>query len=71
MIFKQIRKGSKTPLVFFIFYIMQLYIFKSVIFEIVKIKMLSKVSEWSQKSYFGSFEMTLILQVSNLKWEGR
>ena len=71
MIFKQIRKGSKTPLVFFIFYIMQLYIFKSVIFEIVKIKMLSKVSEWSQKSFFGSFEMTLILQVSNLKWEGR
>ena len=70
MIFKQIRKGSKTPLVFFIFYIMQLYIFKSVIFEIVKIKMLSKVSEWSQKSFFGSFEMTL-LQVSNLKWEGR
>lgn len=70
MTFKQIRKGSKTPLVFFIFYIMQLYIFKSVIFEIVKIKMLSKVSEWSQKSFFGSFEMTL-LQVSNLKWEGR
>ena len=70
MIFKQIRKGSKTPLVFFIFYIMQLYIFESVIFESVKIKMLSKVSEWSQKSFFGSFEMTL-LQVSNLKWEGR